>query len=297
MAHMRWCLVQLLMLSAFLAPAAATTHFSDEPNSCQIIGNPDIYGIGIRLGFYLQTAAVLLAIWFAPRQTSIARAASNVISIAVLANTFRDSTRGSLVAIEWYIVIWMVVILPLSNVPMTKALLRVSAPSYGIMLTIICMVIYSQVWLAYHGFEIGHKPGCDAKIFLFRGISVYHSTWRKYLKGLSIIGCFIGLCVFARAVYCLGKSAFGKWNGADYPEKDEDYGLHIKLYYTLGNSINLVLTTVQIEKTIKINKINLSAAPLTSSGQLIPFVIGICTVAATLGAAFKAKVRPSLLPQ
>lgn len=46
-----------------------------------------------------------------------------------------------------------------------------------------------------------------------------------------------------------------------------------------------------IEKTIQVNNIDLSAAPLMSSGQLIPFFIGIFTIVAVLGAGLKRRVQ------
>ncbi|KAH8771216.1 hypothetical protein F5882DRAFT_465435 [Hyaloscypha sp. PMI_1271] len=50
----------LVVLLAFFPSAAANTYFTDEPDSCRIIGDVDVYGIGIRLGYYLQYIAAAL---------------------------------------------------------------------------------------------------------------------------------------------------------------------------------------------------------------------------------------------
>ena len=117
------------VLLTFLPVAAADTYFTDEPGSCQIIGDPDIYGtfnfeifcsvadkfsgIGIRLGFYLQFASVVLCIVSKQLEDlKAARSGFNAFGIAVLVNLLR-STHHTL-PIEWYIVFLLVVIIPSS---------------------------------------------------------------------------------------------------------------------------------------------------------------------------------------
>lgn len=49
------------------SPAEAFTHYKDD-GSCQIVGDTDIYGIGVRVGYYFTFFAGVLAIGFNNRR-------------------------------------------------------------------------------------------------------------------------------------------------------------------------------------------------------------------------------------
>ena len=58
--------VVMVALSSLPAFVSAEMHYSPDPDSCEIIGNPDLYGIGVRVGFYLNWAAMCFAIMLVP---------------------------------------------------------------------------------------------------------------------------------------------------------------------------------------------------------------------------------------
>ncbi|KAI4098236.1 MAG: hypothetical protein L6R37_006606, partial [Teloschistes peruensis] len=63
---------------------AASTHYLADPDSCQIVGDTDLYGIGVRVGLYLQWLSLFLAVVFAsPNEAIHAFTASNIITLAV----------------------------------------------------------------------------------------------------------------------------------------------------------------------------------------------------------------------
>ncbi|KAH0551417.1 hypothetical protein GP486_007368 [Trichoglossum hirsutum] len=277
-------IIACLLLS--VRPTIANTHFDDTPGSCKIFGDGDVYGPGIRLGYYLQWVAVLFATWMAPDQARNARTAANIITIAVFANTFRGAKDGSLVAAEWWIVLWLTFVLSLLNVPVDW---KRSSSSVGVMLILWCMITAAQPWLYFKGLDTGHKSGCTVKVFFFTGINVYNHVWRTFWKVGSIVECLMGLSFFIAGVIVM---IAGLFNSGDDSERDGDASkIAQRMVLTFGQLITGVITIVQVEMTIKVNHIDLSQSTLISSGQLIPFLIGCLTVVAVFGHGLKSLMK------
>jgi hypothetical protein len=266
------------------------TRFTGEQGSCQILGDSDVYGLGIRLNYYLQWAAIVFATWIAPEQVEPARLTSNVVTIAVYVNTFLGVRHDSLIAAEWWIVYFMTFVLTLGFIPTSTILLRKSIYSFGFLGLLWSMIIFAECWVWFKGVDIGHRDGCIVKIyFLFFKVNVENKTWRTMFKIESIVACVVGAGVLLYGLFLLYSGWFGEKvdDGGTTKAKNEKATI-----YTLNGMLmafQLVtgaLAILQIEMTLKINDIDIQGAPLTSSGQLIPFVAGIFTLAATFGAGF-----------
>lgn len=74
---------------------------------CSIVGNTDMYGLGIRIGFYLQWFAVDLASWFAPSEVRGIRLTNSIfIAATFLALLIQVSLNVSnLQVVEVYIIL------------------------------------------------------------------------------------------------------------------------------------------------------------------------------------------------
>jgi hypothetical protein len=269
-------------------PVAALTQFASGPNSCQIIGDPDVYGIGIRTGLYLQWFAAMIATIFEPLQSRIARTTSNIIILAALINTFRDIPHSNLVAIEWYLVIWLGFFLNVGNIPPSLAHVHQSTGSFATMLLLWLCILATQPWLYFFGIDNGKKKGCDARIFFFASISVY-GRWRIFGKVASVIGCVCGLGGFAAALNVLVV-------GFVPPEPASDIDDSKVARYVLG-AVQLISGAVcmtLVEMTIR--TIDLSSSSLLDSGQLIPTLIGIFILFSVLFSVFRKRVRGTRSP-
>ncbi|PMD34393.1 hypothetical protein L207DRAFT_517551 [Hyaloscypha variabilis F] len=185
---MVWCMIAIF---AFLQPALAYTYFSEEPGSCQIIGDADVYGIGIRLGFYLQYISVVLCIIFDRiEDLKAARQGFNAFSLAALINLYRNATKT--LPIEWYICIYLVLSIPWAAGPRSKADFNNSYSTLLIQNRLYISILLANLWLAYHGMQIGHKPGCDLRAFYVLGpYSLYTPSALSGAKFGSIIGVIL----------------------------------------------------------------------------------------------------------
>lgn len=100
-------------------------------------------------------------------------------------------------------------------------------------------------------------------------------------------------CVVATVSLLAGLLAVG-WNVTAAFEDDKvsdegDNGHSVKAA-GLSTVFQVTIGTIAIvgaEMTIKVNEIDLSDSSLASSGQLVPFVIGVFTVCVTVGAGIR----------
>jgi hypothetical protein len=323
-------------LVAFLPHAAANTHFANEPGSCQIIGDVDVYGmlslhprilkfladvddcvgIGIRLGYYLQYIAVTLCV-ISNRIDDLkgARNGFNAFSIALLVNLYRNASTD--LAIEWYLVFLLAVILPLN------AVLSVTSPedhrnsllSITIQWLLQVAFFFSVPYLFFAAMDNGRKAECEIKVFAFKELDLYRHRWQVTGRVCSIVGIFLGIiqCLVLASVLKGARRVtqshedgrqVGMADRADsttFIEAREDMESKSRQKSRLLRALSLVLilsgavAIAFIEKTIQINNLDMSAGPITAGGQFIPLVIGayvlFLTIMAVLKKAFLRLVR------
>jgi hypothetical protein len=287
-----------MLLFALVCPSLQFTHYSEKPGSCDIIGDPDTYGIGVRISFYLNWAAAFLALLFNLHdEHKGSRRAINAIAIVVVTNTLINTTKGSFAMLEWYIVFSMVLILPLTaSIPFSWTAIKDDIIGISCLLLLYSIYGVIQPWLYFTIPRQGYKDGCPAKIFLYAPFSVYNTHWVGFTKATAILGSIssaILILVFLSSIYHgildglraeppqtkdPGKTTSGhleqiinktvlKWS-ARY--------LKVVIGFSGASSIAFV------EETIRVNHIDLSGAPLTATGQLIPFVVGLFSVVAVM---------------
>ena len=75
----------------------------DHPPVCTINGNADMYGLGIRIGFYLQWYCTILADWLAPSEVPGLRKMNALLTTATFIALL--ILRRSLIAPEIYVVL------------------------------------------------------------------------------------------------------------------------------------------------------------------------------------------------
>ncbi|CCX05061.1 Similar to hypothetical protein TRIVIDRAFT_64765 [Trichoderma virens Gv29-8]; acc. no. EHK15320 [Pyronema omphalodes CBS 100304] len=84
----------------------------------------------------------------------------------------------------------------------------------------------------------------------------------------------------------------------ELPEKSRDFDLKSESIHTLLPRVIFAGSAIaMIELTISKNRIDLSAAPITSTGQLLPFLVGIFTTTGTIVSAIKRYIAIKNKPQ
>jgi len=279
---------QILLLSATRGTKALTTFSSDDPKSCTLIADDDVYGIGLRTGLYLQWGAVLAATWCAPNEARYARTITNIVTIAVLANTLKETRGGSVVALEWWIVIFNNFLLQVGNIPLSRRLVAKATSSLGAMMLMWSVILFANCWVWFAGADLGRKEACDVKVFLFRPISIYSERARLGFRVLSVIGCVAGFVTALAGVAALSWNAILPRKGDEIEEDDESHAQGW-LAATLSTALQVVVGCVAIvhtEMTIRANDITF-AENLSSSGQTFPFAMGVITLTTTFAVGLR----------
>ena len=208
--------------------------------------------------------------------------------------------NGSLIAAEWCIVYFETFVLTLGFVPLSMVLKKRSVLDMGFLGVLWCMILFAECWLWFKGVDLDHKEGCVIKIFLlFFEVNVQNKKWRTVFQIGSVLSCVFAT-VFLIFGFVRGWEKRKKVGGGGGEEGnrtenvengEENVNVNIlKAGLTVFQLILGAFAILQIELTMKINNISVSATPLTSSGQLISFLNGVYT----LGAVFVIGIKDLL---
>lgn len=119
-------LPKLLISASFVKLTIQITHYASENEivvvesaaPCHLYGDPDLYGIGVRISYYVQWGAGVLALALgASKQITTVRRGINILTTAVLINAVRSMFEGSFAVFEFQIVVSLVLALPILLFP------------------------------------------------------------------------------------------------------------------------------------------------------------------------------------
>ncbi|KAI5777521.1 hypothetical protein EDC01DRAFT_635678 [Geopyxis carbonaria] len=288
---------KLVVFLSLAITASANTRFASEPaDSCQILGDGDVYGLGIRLGFYLQWLSFTLALVFNREEAHSVRVSFNIFSIAVLFNTFLGA-KDSIMVVEWYIVFNMTVIL--SIVTMFCGVgPRTSHGSLVVSAAICTVANLAQPWLWFKALDSGrdNKLHCPLKVtFLGAPVNAVGRGWVIFNRVVALSCISIALIAISFILLLVYSSASGTtisqtWNilkqKLGLPEEEEvlnDAEANAKANFPLigiplMQTLFGLIAILQVELIISRNHIDMSGSPLNASGQLIPFIMGCTTL-------------------
>ena len=76
-----------------------------HPNLCPVEGNPDLYGLGIRLGIYFQLISTSLTNRLLPEETLSAWDTNSMFLLAVFAAVSKSTVNGTIQYVEAYVML------------------------------------------------------------------------------------------------------------------------------------------------------------------------------------------------
>ncbi|KAL4820363.1 hypothetical protein BDW67DRAFT_172606 [Aspergillus spinulosporus] len=210
------------------------TQYTDDFSSCNVIGDGDVYGIGVRLGYYFSWISGLIAVAFDnPKAVRDTRRGVILISLAVFIIIIRNTTNGNFALLEWSIVFPMAIWAPLLD----------NAPgSIGCVMTVLAII---NTWLYIsqgRNNNDGHETPAagDSQMDRFQ-MQMQHIQSSQDVDTMSTVETIMKGRPFWSTIYhCFA------------------------------------------EKILAGNNIDLSDAPLLSSGQLIPFIVGLAGLVSTV---------------
>ena len=120
MSFSTWFIILSILSS--LPHTSAYTSYAQENSTlvvqsvspCHLTGDADLYGLGVRLSFYIQWISALCLRLFQHRtEMKSLRRGFNILIFAVLINLWVSANRGSFALFEWYLMSLLIFLLPL----------------------------------------------------------------------------------------------------------------------------------------------------------------------------------------
>src|SRR5204863_8188 len=152
------------------------------PTCGKFNGNPDLYGLGIRVGVYLQWFSTWLSISFEPESAQETHDVSSIFVFAIIIAIIQAAASGGIRPVEAFIMIQIC----FGSLSWSGVLWR----------TIIAgMVASCNLWLWYSGLQtLPSGESCDAFVFMFL---------RQKLRGSMVVFLRAMGIMYAVVVYSL----------------------------------------------------------------------------------------------
>ncbi|KAL4998737.1 hypothetical protein BDV10DRAFT_184873 [Aspergillus recurvatus] len=316
---------RVLLIAAVVLSLSVPTHQMTQyidGSSCDIMGDGDVYGIGVRLGYYFSWLSGLIAVVCDnPQAVRDTRRGVILISLAVFIIIIRNTLNGSFAILEWSIVFPMAIWAPLLVLFFTSLMDQDDAPGAISLIAIMGSVLVSHPWVWFTRTQQGYRPECEVKGFVFTYFDFYNRHFQSFVKFLAVGYCIGGCALIVTALVKLQRYISNRGDGNHRSERPADtaaggngqvdifrtqtshspgpprsdttnagqailhsrafrYGIMLVKFVALAPFG--ISTIVFAEKILAGNNIDLSDAPLLSSGQLIPFIVGLAGLVSTI---------------
>ncbi|KAH7239553.1 hypothetical protein BKA59DRAFT_484661 [Fusarium tricinctum] len=261
---------------------------------CEVPGNGDLYGLGIRVGFYAQWLSTLIVKLFVREEIPAYRAVNLLLQLAVIVCLVFMSARRTIHSPEVMIDFWLLVGSPSS---LQWGLIKRS----GIVARLSRVALYAALsaygcWFWFGGVDMLPQMPCESLVFL-GGTNM--DGWFRWLgKIVSVGGLVACVCVFVWI-------SSDYWKRRSYEEAATYEGSQPKSKVQerpqtdialLAVSISVMaLSIISIEYLIIDNHL-VGVNDILEPGQLIPLIVGVFGLLGTVSPLFEgALLRPQCL--
>ena len=272
-------------VAAFSASAQAFTHYSSDSDSCIIIGDGDLYGIGVRLGLYLQWFAIFIACGVSPDDAIAAFITSNILTLSLwIAFLSGDWARNeNLVILEWVIVqhetfaLYAGLTLPI--------LVCYGSMGNGRIMWLTTSMIYalpafSSPYILINYVHQGRRDGC--KYHLDAGATTVSAVILCTLSGIVLLWNFRPLLRKKASNFETPKTRSKFTRFSNWFILSRDNVIRLKRFRLVAALLAIICPAIFIPRvevlTLRAFRIDTSAANLTDTSQLIPFLSGLFNI-------------------
>ncbi|KAL4942967.1 hypothetical protein BDV06DRAFT_221658 [Aspergillus oleicola] len=311
--HMHPLITTLLLLLLLARPTLQVTEYVEDPNSCAILGDGDVYGIGVRLGYYFAWASGLLAVAFDNTQAvRDARKGVSVISLAIFAILIRNTLNGSFAILEWSLVVPMVMWAPfLVLLPRSLVDVQDRAGS-AFFLCVMGLVMVVHPWVWFMRTQQGRREGCEVRGFVFAYFDMFNGSFVAFQRFMAVMYCLTGTFLIVWAFIKFGAGldvsspdAEGDAEGGEqegggqgqqqsagavtfdvpYDETHRFDRWFFRIFFLIFFAPVGIMTIIFGERILERNDVDLSDSPIGSSSQLIPLIVGLTGLISTVWSA------------
>ncbi|KND93036.1 hypothetical protein TOPH_02089 [Tolypocladium ophioglossoides CBS 100239] len=252
--------------------------------SCPVVGNPDLYGLGIRIGIYIQMLTVQLSgLLSASFQVEDHIGQGTIVFVLSTSIVLVRLLHSTIQGLEHQAPIEPVEVFPVLTLLLIQVgVCRVSSRNKTTMLMWIVELVGLSVlfaWFWWHGMDLLPRSCPDDKAFFFTQVSIWN-WFRSLNKAGSVFaaigtavavfvycGSFIYYCAVA-VVGCIQK----RRDISEAADDDEDDERSLS-----AGTVDLVVNVgaiVYVEVSLKWNNIA-GVHSLNSPGQFMPFFVAL----------------------
>lgn len=159
--------------------------------ACSIQGTADLYGLGVRLGLYLQFVTALFASLGSRRYLDRYREATLIFVTSCFITLVRQSARHRLYAVEVETMMWLFVP-QLAIVSMSSKWLQTLSWGSLLMHVLNYAMAAFYTWFYFRGLDVMLESPCESSYaFFFARVNLYH--WFRTLMKVSFAACLVYL--------------------------------------------------------------------------------------------------------
>ncbi|KAM0339572.1 hypothetical protein ACHAPU_010872 [Fusarium lateritium] len=287
---------------------------NSKPLVCGLNGNQDLTGLGVRSAFYIQTISFAIAGEFLEAEAGYLHSSTVGLLLAVFIALLRETIRGSLLAPEVSVILWLFVLqlfASLRTVVKTvpdgeKKVTAAAFLTFRLHLLLVFAYIGYATWFWFVGLDMLPHTGCKEWAFFFARVNVrgWYRTLNKVTFGMlcSVGGLYV-LFVLGTLAFVFIKKIIRHLKGtpqkrktvAPIPSQSDQQFSELAAYLFEGQSSmpnKVVLTStfmlwaalraclftgimvISVELQIQWNQIR-NVQSLGSVSQLVPFIIAL----------------------
>ncbi|KGQ10703.1 hypothetical protein BBAD15_g3952 [Beauveria bassiana D1-5] len=263
--------------------------------SCPVEGQPDLYGLGIRIGIYIQMLAVQISglLSIVLRQDDYLGESVVLFILAVGSVLIKLIVHKQILAVEAA----PMVALLLAQVSVCRAVSRMGFVVGVIFAVEFCGLSSLFVWFWWHGMDVlGRSPCADDKAFFFAKVSLWgwfrtmnkvFAVFTAIAAGMMAIISPIQVYTVASVQYLLywyqrlrGRVGPLEQNNGDQNSdmNDRDWKVDIQSAFEISINIGVIAF---VEMTLKWNNIT-NVHSLRDPGQFMPLMISLAQLVAII---------------
>lgn len=173
-----------------------------EPPMCGFDGNPDLYGLGVRTGIYIQAVSFFLAAFHLKKESAYLQSSAFVFLLAIFIALIRETANRTLRAPEAALISWMIGYQMMGVVAISPAALSAGALlRMAFVLFIFMGYIGYNGWFWWTGLKVLPQPapGCVEYGYMFAKVNI-----RGWFQTVSKV-----MWTMAVAIFCFPALIFG----------------------------------------------------------------------------------------
>lgn len=171
---------------------------SSKNVACSVNGNPDFYGLGIRLGIYLQWSTLLLANYSLPEAIAANLETNTIFLLAIFVATIVATAQRSVQAAEIVVILhlcfgFLSSILSIwghRTITRKSKSTRFSLVGSSLRIALTTAICAYSVWFWFQGFEQTRSPTCSTYTFIFTKLDIQEAV-QIYFRFTSIIATLV----------------------------------------------------------------------------------------------------------